>query len=188
MEARRNALALPLIAAPELEEAIDPGDELVERVLRKLDSQLLQDFDRDQLGEQIVEMMEIVGLPLGKLQEYPYELSKGQRQRVAVMRSLMLSPSLYIADEPTLGVDANNRPKIVDLLEWYRKRTDATLVLVSHDIGMLEALAQRVIVMQQGRAVGEGAINDIFRFADHDYVQQLATALRATAYDEVADE
>lgn len=145
-------------------------------------------FDRNQLGELIAEMMEIVALPLSKLQAYPYELSKGQRQRVAVMRSLMLQPALYFGDEPTLGVDANNRPRIVELLKWYRDRSGATLVLVSHDIGMLEALAQRVIVMQQGRAVGEGAINDIFRFADHDYVQQLATALRATAYDEVADE
>ncbi|MFC7765280.1 ATP-binding cassette domain-containing protein [Leucobacter soli] len=144
-------------------------------------------FDRTQLGERIVEMMDIVGLPLGKLQEYPYELSKGQRQRVAVMQSLMLEPSLYIADEPTLGVDANNRPRIVDLLEWYRKRSGATLILVSHDIGMLERLGQRVLVMQQGRAVGEGDIDDIFRTADHGYVQQLAQALRASAYDEIAE-
>lgn len=144
-------------------------------------------FDRTHLGEQIAEMMDIVGLPLGKLQEYPYELSKGQRQRVAVVRSLMLSPALYFGDEPTLGVDANNRPRIVDLLKWYRDRSGATLVLVSHDIGMLEALGQRVLVMQQGRAVGEGDINDIFRRADHGYVQQLAKALRATAYDEVAE-
>lgn len=144
-------------------------------------------FDRAQLSEQIVEMMDIVGLPLTKLQEFPYELSKGQRQRVAVMRSLMLGPSLYIADEPTLGVDANNRPRIVDLLEWYRARSEATMVLVSHDIGLLERLGQRVLVLQAGQAVGEGDINDIFRSADHSYVQQLAQALRASAYDDIAE-
>lgn len=144
-------------------------------------------FDRELLGEQIAEMMDIVGLPLSKLQEYPYELSKGQRQRVAVMRSIMLAPSLYFGDEPTLGVDANNRPRIVELLRWFRERSGATLVLVSHDIGMLEALGQNVLVMQQGRIVGEGDINEIFRQADHGYVQQLAQALRATAYDEVAE-
>lgn len=144
-------------------------------------------FDRTQVGELITEMMEIVGLPLSKLQEYPYELSKGQRQRIAVMRSLMLGPALYLADEPTLGVDANNRPRIVELLKWYRNRSGASLVLVSHDIGMLEALGQRVLVMQEGRAVGEGDINEIFRRADHGYVQQLARALRANAYDEVAE-
>ncbi|WP_336650969.1 MULTISPECIES: ABC transporter ATP-binding protein [unclassified Leucobacter] len=145
-------------------------------------------FDREALGERIAEMMDIVALPLAKLQEYPYELSKGQRQRVAVMRSLMLDPALLIADEPTLGVDANNRPKIVELLRWYRERTGATMLLISHDIGMLEALVQEVIVMQHGHMVGQGDINEIFRHADHGYVQRLAQALRATAYDEIADD
>lgn len=145
-------------------------------------------FDRELLGEQIAEMMDIVALPLSKLQEYPYELSKGQRQRVAVMQSLMLDPPVYFADEPTLGVDANNRPKIVDLLRWYRERAEATMMLISHDIGMLEALGQDVLVMQEGRLVGQGDINDIFRRADHGYVQRLAQALRSTAYDEIAEE
>lgn len=145
-------------------------------------------FDRDQLGRTVAEMMDLVGLPLSKLQEYPYELSKGQRQRVAVMRSLMLEPTLYIADEPTLGVDAQGRPKIVELLRWYRERTGAAMMLVSHDIGMLEALVHDVIVMQQGRLVGAGDINEIFRNADHGYVKQLANALRSTAYDEVSDD
>lgn len=145
-------------------------------------------FDREQVGKEIAEMMDIVALPLSKLQEYPYELSKGQRQRVAVMRSLILAPSLLIADEPTLGVDANNRPKIVDLLTWFRERTKASMILVSHDIGMLEAHVHEVLVLQEGHLVGSGDINEIFRQADHAYVQRLATALRATAYDEVAED
>ncbi|NLA65940.1 MAG: ATP-binding cassette domain-containing protein [Leucobacter sp.] len=145
-------------------------------------------FDREALGRQIAEMMDIVALPLSKLQEYPYELSKGQRQRVAVMRSLMLAPALLVADEPTLGVDANNRPRIVELLSWFRERTGATMMLVSHDIGMLEAHAEEVLVLQQGQLVGQGDINMIFRNADHAYVQQLAAALRVTAYDEVAED
>ncbi|XPP25893.1 MAG: ATP-binding cassette domain-containing protein [Leucobacter sp.] len=144
-------------------------------------------FDRAQLGEQIAEMMDLVGLSLSKLQEYPYELSKGQRQRVAIIRSLMLAPSLYFADEPTLGVDALGRPGIIELFRWYRERSGATMVLVSHDIAMLEALVEQVLVMQQGRLVGAGDINEIFRQVDHSYVQQLARALRATAYDEIAE-
>lgn len=144
-------------------------------------------FDRAQLGEQIAEMMDLVGLPLSKLQEYPYELSKGQRQRVAIIRSLILAPSLYLADEPTLGVDAHGRPAIIELFRWYRERRGATMVLVSHDIAMLEALVEHVLVMQQGRLVGAGNINEIFRQVEHSYVQQLARALRATAYDEIAD-
>lgn len=162
---------------------LNVGDLLFEPIVERS-----KHFDRESLGERIAEMMDIVAMPLAKLQEYPYELSKGQRQRVAVIRSLMLDPSLLIADEPTLGVDANNRPKIVELLRWYRERTGATMLLISHDIGMLEALVQEVLVMQQGRVVGRGDINEIFRNADHGYVQRLAQALRATAYDEIADE
>ncbi len=162
---------------------LNVGDILFEPIAERS-----KNFDREALGERIAEMMDIVALPLSKLQEYPYELSKGQRQRVAVMRSLMLDPGLLIADEPTLGVDANNRPKIVELMQWYRARTGASMMLISHDIGMLEALVQNVLVMQQGRFVGEGDINDIFRDADHGYVQKLAQALRATAYDEIAEE
>lgn len=146
-----------------------------------------KDVDRDAIGNDIAEMMNIVDLPLTKLQEYAHELSKGQRQRVAVMRSLMLAPELLIADEPTLGIDANNRPKIVQLLDWYRKRTGASMILITHDIGLLETLTHQVIVMQNARLVGSGDINEVFRNADHHYVQQLAGALRSNAYDEVAE-
>lgn len=162
---------------------LNVGDVIFEPIVERV-----RDFDRGALGEVVSEMMDIVALPLAKLQEYPYELSKGQRQRVAVMRSLMLDPKLLIVDEPTLGVDAINRPRIVDLLKWYRGRTGASMVLVSHDIGMLEALAEEVIVLQQGQVVGRGDINTIFRRTDHHYVKQLADALRSTAYDEIAEE
>lgn len=162
---------------------LNVGDILMEPILERA-----KHFDRDAVGERIAEMLDIVALPLAKLQEYPYELSKGQRQRVAVIRSLMLDPTLLIADEPTLGVDANNRPKIVKLLQWYRERTNATMLLISHDIGMLEALVQEVLVLQQGQLIGRGDINEIFRHADHGYVQLLAQALRANAYDEIAEE
>lgn len=145
-------------------------------------------LDRAVLGERIAHMMDLVGLPLSTLQDHPYQLSKGQRQRVAVIRSLMLEPAVVLADEPTLGVDANNRPRIIEVLRWYRERSGATMLLVSHDIGMLEALVSEVAVMQQGRLVGRGGITEVFRDSDHGYVQQLARALRATAYDEVAEE
>lgn len=162
---------------------LNVGDLLMEPIVERA-----KDFDRDAVGERVAEMMDIVAMPLAKLQEYPYELSKGQRQRVAVIRALMLDPALLVADEPTLGVDANNRPKIVNLLKWYRERTNASMLLISHDIGMLEALVQEVIVLQQGQLIGRGDINEIFRHADHGYVQLLAQALRANAYDEIAEE
>lgn len=146
----------------------------------------IRGFDRAELGEQVAQMFEIVALPLTFLQKYPYELSKGQRQRVAVIRSLVHFPNVFIADEPTLGVDANNRPKIVELIQWYRDQVQPTMLIISHDIGLLESLIQDVLILQRGNAVGFGSINDIFRHATHEYVIKLANALRSSAYDEIA--
>lgn len=164
-----------------------PAELNVGEILMQPIAERVKHFDRAEVGEQIAEMMDMLGLSLSKLQEYPYELSKGQRQRVAIIRSLMLGPTLYLADEPTLGVDALGRPGIIELLRWYHERSGATMMMVSHDIAMLEALVEQVLVMQQGRLVGAGDINEIFRHGDHSYVRQLAQALRATAYDEIAE-
>lgn len=146
----------------------------------------IKKFDRNELGEHVAELFDLLALPLNFLQKYPYELSKGQRQRIAVVRAILTDPPILIADEPTLGVDANNRPRIVEAIKNYQARTNATMIIVSHDIAMLEALATNVLVLQQGTSVGYGGINEIFRNADHGYVYQLAQALRSTAYDEIA--
>jgi ABC-type glutathione transport system ATPase component len=172
---------LPQEAGATLSPDLTIGDILTEPI-RERDKH----FDVNEAGERIAEMFETVALPLEMLQRYPYELSKGQRQRIAVMHSLMLEPALLVADEPTLGIDPTHRPSIVKLLQWYRKRTGATMMLISHDIATLEALVDQVVVLQEGQVVGRGSINTIFRDAQHDYVVQLANALRATAYDEVA--
>lgn len=164
-----------------------PAEMTVGDVLLQPITERLKRFDRSLVGQQIAEMMDILGLPLSKLQEFPYELSKGQRQRVAVIRSLMLRPAVYFADEPTLGVDAVGRPGIIELYRWYQETSGATMVIITHDIAMLEAIAEHVLVLQEGKLVGSGSINEIFRHEDHVYVRQLAHALRATAYDEIAD-
>ncbi|MEB4616001.1 ABC transporter ATP-binding protein [Leucobacter sp. M11] len=165
-----------------------PSDLNVGDILFEPIAERVKRFDREAMGERIAEMMDLLALPLTMLQRYPFELSKGQRQRVAVLRSLMLTPRMVVADEPTLGVDAVNRPKIVELLKWYREKQGATLLLVTHDIAMLEALVDELLVMQQSAMVGRGTIDEVFSGSDHRYVQQLAEALRTNAYDEIATE
>lgn len=174
---------LPQDAGAKLTPDLNVGDTIFQPIEERI-----RKFDRSELGEQLAEMFEILALPLSFLQKYPYELSKGQRQRVAVLKSLIHSPHVFIADEPTLGVDANNRPKIVDLIKWYQDRVQPTMLIISHDIGLLEALIQDVLIMQQGSSVGFGSIDTIFRNATHEYVVKLANALRANAYDEIATE
>lgn len=174
---------LPQDAGAKLTPDLNVGD-LVFQPIEERDRK----FDRSALGEYVAQMFDVLALPLSFLQKYPYELSKGQRQRVAVCQSLIHQPKLYIADEPTLGVDANNRPKIIELLEWYRNAHHPTMLLISHDINLLEAIINDVLILQNGSAVGQGSIDTIFRHAEHDYVVQLADALRANAYDDIATE
>ncbi|MFC4224508.1 ABC transporter ATP-binding protein [Lysinibacter cavernae] len=145
-------------------------------------------FDRQQIGLVIAELMDQVALPLTMLHTYPHELSKGQRQRVAIVRALVMQPRMLVADEPTLGVDVANRPRVVDMLDAYRTRHNATMLLVSHDITVLERLVDELIVLQSGSLVGRGTIEEVFSQTNHTYVQRLAAALRATAYDELAIE
>ncbi len=145
-------------------------------------------FDREPFAERAAALITDCDLPLSVLNEFPHQLSKGQRQRIAVAKSLMLTPKLLILDEPTMGVDARNRPKLIDMLLGYREQHEAAMLIVSHDIGLLEALVDHVLVMQQGSIVGEGDINEIFSNSEHAYVQSLANALRSNAYDEASDE
>lgn len=145
-------------------------------------------FDREFYTKRITDLLEQVGLPLDVLSNFPFQLSKGQRQRVAVIRALVLQPKVLILDEPTMGIDPTSRPKVIDLLDRYQRDERSTMIVVSHDIQLLERLVDDVNILQNGSIVGRGGINDIFSDAQHDYVQRLAAALRSAAYDEAYDE
>jgi len=143
-------------------------------------------FDAELFAQRAVELLTSLDLPHTVLSQLPFQLSKGQRQRVALAQSLMLEPSLLILDEPTLGVDVASRPLVLDVLADYLSTHAATALIVSHDIDLLERLVDTVFVLQQGALVGSGAINEIFSNSEHDYVQRLASALRSRAYDDAA--
>lgn len=149
--------------------------------------QRFKKFDAEAHAERMTSLLEHVSLPLDVLEKFPHQLSKGQRQRVAVVQSLALTPKVLILDEPTMGIDPTNRPLVIDLIDRYLAEQRATMLVISHDIALLERLVDAALVMQQGAAVGFGDINEIFGDPEHVYVQRLAEALRSNAYDEVSD-
>jgi oligopeptide transport system ATP-binding protein len=120
-------------------------------------------------------MLERVHVPEAarRLNQYPHELSGGLRQRVMIGMSLMCDPRLVIADEPTTALDVTVQAQIIELLRTMRAEIGMSLVLISHDFGVVAGLADRILVMYAGRIVESAAAARIFRHAQHPYTAQL---------------
>lgn len=174
---------LPQDAGAKLSPDLVVSDLLLEPVVRAF-----KRVDLEEQSARMVMLLEKLALPLTVLDQFPYQLSKGQRQRVAVARSLMLKPQLLVLDEPTMGIDPTSRPKVIELLAQYLDESEASALVISHDIALLEQLVDSVSVLQNGELVGSGALDAIFAEAEHGYVRKLAEALRSTAYDEAYGE
>ncbi|HWE14204.1 MAG TPA: ABC transporter ATP-binding protein [Solirubrobacteraceae bacterium] len=121
--------------------------------------------------ERAAELMDRVGVPRAKerLRSYPHEFSGGMRQRVMIAMALSCSPKLLIADEPTTALDVTIQAQILDELRQLRDETGAGVILVTHDLGVVADIADRVIVMYGGRVVEQGSLDDIFYDPQHPY-------------------
>ena len=125
----------------------------------------------------LAELMDAVGLPQAYARRYPHEFSGGQRQRIAIARALAPRPRVLIGDEPVSALDVSVRAQILNLLEDLRVGFQLTLILVSHDLSVVRHMTDRVLVMQQGRIVEEGATGDVFRAPRHPYTRLLLESI-----------
>lgn len=122
-----------------------------------------------------IEKLRLVGIsaPESRMKAYPWELSGGQRQRVAIAMALLLGPKLIIADEPTTALDVSIQAQIVDLLISLKNELDFSLIFVSHDLGVIQTVANRVMVMYAGRMMESSPANRLFRDPYHPYTAAL---------------
>ncbi len=127
--------------------------------------------------ERLNELLEAVGLSAAYARRYPHEFSGGQRQRIAIARALAPRPRVLIGDEPVSALDVSVRAQILNLLEDLRVGFHLTLIMVSHDLSIVRHMADRVLVMQQGRIVEEGATRDVFRAPQHAYTRLLLASI-----------
>jgi oligopeptide/dipeptide ABC transporter ATP-binding protein len=107
------------------------------------------------------------------MSQYPHELSGGLRQRVMIGMSLLCDPALVIADEPTTALDVTVQAQIIALLRAMREEVGLALVVISHDLGVVAGLADRIVVMYAGRIVESAGAADLFRHARHPYTVEL---------------
>src|SRR5262245_39013676 len=132
-----------------------------------------------------VQMLETVGIPTPaqRATEYPHQLSGGMRQRVVIAMALIMNPALVIADEPTTALDVTIQAQILELLRDLQQKFGTSILLITHDLGVVAETASRVIVMYGGEIVEEALVGDLFAHAHHPYTEGLLNAMPQVGHE-----
>ncbi|MFJ5714263.1 ABC transporter ATP-binding protein [Neobacillus sp. NPDC093127] len=137
--------------------------------------QLHLKYDKKQAREHAINMLKLVGIPRAEeiVDEFPYQLSGGMRQRVMIAMAMACKPKLLIADEPTTALDVTIQAQILDLMRKLSKEGDTAIMLITHDLGVVAEMCDRVVVMYAGKVVEEADVFTIFENPKHPYTEGL---------------
>jgi len=148
------------------------GDQL--REILRVHSKLT----RGQINEQVIAMLQRVGLPRAEqlVNDYPHSLSGGMRQRVMIAMALLCNPGLLICDEPTTALDVTIQAQILDLMRELKREHGTAILMITHDLGVVAEMCDRVVVMYAGQVVEQSTVRDLFDAPAHPYTQALMRA------------
>ena len=157
--------------------SLNPVLTVARQIIESLD--LHTTLTKTEKKERAVELLEIVGIPDARqrLKSYPHELSGGMRQRVMIAIALACSPEVIIADEPTTALDVTIQAQIIDQIRKLRKELGTAVIWITHDLGVIAGLADRVVVMYGGRIVEEAPVKPLYATPQHPYTQGLLASL-----------
>ncbi|MEY8752174.1 ABC transporter ATP-binding protein [Alkalicoccobacillus gibsonii] len=127
--------------------------------------------------ERVKELLEKVGLNPESIYKYPHEFSGGQRQRIGIARAIALKPKLIIADEPVSALDVSVQAQVLNFLQEIQEELNLTYLFISHDLGIIRHICDRIGIMYKGRFVEEGTSEDIFNNPQHIYTKRLLSAI-----------
>ncbi|MHB8927450.1 MAG: ABC transporter ATP-binding protein [Bacillota bacterium] len=149
------------------------GDQIAEAI------ELHQKVRPREALERAIDLLKLVGIPLPerRVREYPHQLSGGMRQRVMIAMALSCKPRLLIADEPTTALDVTIQAQILDLMRRLRKEFGMSILLITHDLGVIAEMAERVVVMYAGQVVEEAPVDDLFERPMHPYTLGLLKSI-----------
>lgn len=149
------------------------GDQIIEGVKRH------KNLSNEQAREFAIEMLKKVSVPQPekRVKQYPFEFSGGMRQRVMIALAMSAQPSLLIADEPTTALDVTVQAQILKLMKKVQEDIGSSIILITHDLGVVADMADDVIVMYAGQIVEQGSVEDIFSKPSHPYTQKLLAAV-----------
>ncbi|MFN8036495.1 MAG: ABC transporter ATP-binding protein [Acidimicrobiia bacterium] len=137
------------------------------------------DVSRKELHERAIHLLDVVGIPnpSARVDQYPHEYSGGMRQRAVIAMAISNEPDLLIADEPTTALDVTIQAQVLDTMTRIQDRTNSAILLITHDLGVVAGMADRVLVMYAGRQIEQGTIDDIFYGPRHPYTMGLLASL-----------
>jgi len=143
-------------------------------------------MSRRDAWERAVEMLELTGMPdaEARARQYPHQLSGGMRQRVLIAMALMMKPALVIADEPTTALDVTIQAQILDLLLDLQKKIGTSILMITHDLGVIAETASRVIVMYAGEVVEQAEVDELFAKPHHPYTEGLMHSMPHIGHDQ----
>lgn len=145
------------------------GKQIVEGLIKH------QHLSSHEAQEKAIEMLELVSVPQPekRVKQYPHEFSGGMRQRVMIAIAMVSNPKLLIADEPTTALDVTVQAQILDLMKNIQERLGTSIILITHDLGVVADMSDRVIVMYAGQLMEEGTVDEIFKNPKHPYTRKL---------------
>lgn len=160
----------PMTALNPLKKA---GDHLIEILVR------VRGLKKKEAKPEAIELLRMVGIPSPetRVDQYPHEFSGGMRQRVLIAMALACNPKLLIADEPTTALDVTIQAQILELLKKLQKEKDMSVVLITHDLGVVATICSRILVMYAGMVMEEGMANEIFYSPKHPYTKALLNSI-----------
>lgn len=155
--------------------ALNPLMTVGEQIMEGL--MLHNDYDKKQAEEKAKEMLEMVGIPAQRSVEYPFEFSGGMKQRVVIAMALACNPLLLLADEPTTALDVTIQAQVLDLIKDLRKKYHTSMLLITHDLGVVAETSDNVAVVYAGKIIEYGTKKDIFLHPMHPYTKGLFASL-----------
>lgn len=138
-----------------------------------------QHLSKEDARKKAIEMLNLVSVPqpIERINQYPHEFSGGMRQRVMIALAMVCSPKLLIADEPTTALDVTVQAQILDLMKKIQDGLDMSIILITHDLGVVADMSDRVVVMYAGQIVEEGLVDEIFKTPKHPYTTKLLASV-----------